>query len=245
MICPKCGSENVQFSTNTSGGGFGAGKGCCGYMILGPIGLLCGACGSGTTTEEFWICHNCGYKFSNSEGKSATSEAAQKEATAQQIAANCEQYKKDLGDKSLSYYREQYELAQIKTQKANDEYEQKFNEMLNKYSSEYKSVKKYRRKYLKHFKFGCATMITIVVLGILLCVVGLIPVGAVFIGIGCLMAIISAFKESNLKEKVEKIFIEKEPTFKNYIYKKESTKEDEKYWKEFDKKAEYIEKNDK
>lgn len=32
-------------------------------------GLLCGACGSGTTTEEFWVCRDCGNRFSVREGK--------------------------------------------------------------------------------------------------------------------------------------------------------------------------------
>lgn len=60
MKCPRCGSENIQFGTNTSGG-YSKGKGCCGYILLGPIGLLCG--GSKTKTEEFWVCQKCGNKF--------------------------------------------------------------------------------------------------------------------------------------------------------------------------------------
>lgn len=69
MKCPKCGSENVQYATKTSGGGFSAGDSCLGYLLLGPLGLLCGACGSGTTTEEFWVCRDCGNRFSVREGK--------------------------------------------------------------------------------------------------------------------------------------------------------------------------------
>jgi len=65
MKCPKCGSEHIQYATKTSGGGFSAGNSCCGYILLGPLGLLCGACGSGTRTDEFWICQDCGTKFSN------------------------------------------------------------------------------------------------------------------------------------------------------------------------------------
>ena len=69
MNCPRCGSGNVQFGTNTSGGGFSAGKGCCGYIALGPLGLLCGACGSKTKTDEFWVCQKCGNKFTAKEAQ--------------------------------------------------------------------------------------------------------------------------------------------------------------------------------
>ena len=75
MVCPNCGNENLQVinevnvNTQTSGGGYSAGKGCCGYVLLGPIGLLCGACGSGakttttTTNTMVFVCTKCGKKF--------------------------------------------------------------------------------------------------------------------------------------------------------------------------------------
>ncbi len=77
--CPKCKSRNIQFVNNTEyhsetkGGGYSAGKGCCGYMALGPLGLLCGACGSKSkttvtsSTSNAWICKDCGNKFRNVE----------------------------------------------------------------------------------------------------------------------------------------------------------------------------------
>jgi len=67
--CPRCGSEHVQYATKTTGGGFSFLDSCCGYILLGPLGLLCGACGSGTNTQEFWICHDCGHKFSTERAK--------------------------------------------------------------------------------------------------------------------------------------------------------------------------------
>lgn len=79
MKCPKCGSDKIQFGTNTSGGGFSVGDACCGYICVGPLGLLCGACGSGTETEEFWICQNCGRKFSTNEGKIKAEEVSKKQ----------------------------------------------------------------------------------------------------------------------------------------------------------------------
>lgn len=69
MKCPKCGSEHIQFVSNTSSKGFSAGNACCGSVMFGPLGLLCGACGAGTKKEEYWICRGCGNKFANWEGQ--------------------------------------------------------------------------------------------------------------------------------------------------------------------------------
>ena len=43
MKCPKCGSENVQYATMTSGGGFSAGDLCLGYLPAVPAFFLLGA----------------------------------------------------------------------------------------------------------------------------------------------------------------------------------------------------------
>ena len=67
MRCPKCGGENCQVlnETHTTGKNFSASKGLCGAILLGPIGLLCGACGKGKQTQNtnFWVCNNCGNKW--------------------------------------------------------------------------------------------------------------------------------------------------------------------------------------
>ncbi len=76
MRCPRCGSEHVQYATKTTGGGFSFLDSCCGYIMLGPLGLLCGACGSGTSTQEFWICHDCGHKFSAASAQEKAREEA-------------------------------------------------------------------------------------------------------------------------------------------------------------------------
>ena len=49
MRCSNCGSENCQIinEVSTKGTDFSASKGCCGWYIFGPIGLLCGSCGGG------------------------------------------------------------------------------------------------------------------------------------------------------------------------------------------------------
>lgn len=69
MKCPYCGSEDVQFATRSYGGGGSVSRSCCGYLILGPLGILCGLCNSGVQTEEFWVCHSCGEHFSGFEAQ--------------------------------------------------------------------------------------------------------------------------------------------------------------------------------
>lgn len=68
MKCPNCGSENVNLIYNTSKRGFKGSDACCGYMIFGPLGILCGTFGSGKwSKKEFWLCNNCGSRFSNNK----------------------------------------------------------------------------------------------------------------------------------------------------------------------------------
>jgi ribosomal protein L40E len=66
--CPKCGSQNVRVVSDVTSStkGFGAGKGCLGYICFGPIGLLCGLLGMGegrTKTTTYRVCGNCGARF--------------------------------------------------------------------------------------------------------------------------------------------------------------------------------------
>ncbi len=67
MQCPKCNDDNCQLinEVSTSGKDFGAGKSCCGMILLGPIGLLCGFCGKGKqlNTNNYWVCNSCGNKW--------------------------------------------------------------------------------------------------------------------------------------------------------------------------------------
>lgn len=67
MICPKCKGENCQIinEVTSKGKDFSAGKGCLGAICLGPIGVLCGACGKGkkNINTQYWVCNNCGNKW--------------------------------------------------------------------------------------------------------------------------------------------------------------------------------------
>jgi len=75
IYCPKCNSKNLQATVETdtkvSGGqGFSGGKGCLGFLMFGPLGLLCGSCGNKkatatTTNKNFYVCMDCGNKFRN------------------------------------------------------------------------------------------------------------------------------------------------------------------------------------
>lgn len=71
LICPYCGGSDchpvVKTDIKTSGGGYSFWNGCCGLILLGPAGLLCGSCGSSVKTkvrnETWWVCKKCGKEF--------------------------------------------------------------------------------------------------------------------------------------------------------------------------------------
>lgn len=63
MKCPFCGSEHVQYVAHTTQTNFGGFQACCGYLLMGPLGLLCGLCGQSESTNEYWVCHDCGNTF--------------------------------------------------------------------------------------------------------------------------------------------------------------------------------------
>ena len=67
MNCPKCNSKKCKIinEVSTEGKDFSAGKGCLGALLLGPLGILCGACGKGrqTTNTNYWVCEDCGNKW--------------------------------------------------------------------------------------------------------------------------------------------------------------------------------------
>ena len=67
VTCPNCGSHNCQVinEVHTTGTDFSGGKACCGYLLFGWIGILCGMCGSGKKVHNtnYWVCNNCGRKW--------------------------------------------------------------------------------------------------------------------------------------------------------------------------------------
>lgn len=79
IVCPMCGGSHLQAisenddKTITRGGGYSGVKGCLGYLVFGPFGLLCGNCGNKQQTTTFksnklyWVCSDCGHKFRNED----------------------------------------------------------------------------------------------------------------------------------------------------------------------------------
>ena len=66
-VCPFCGASDCTVTQKTNAtvtSKFGFGSGCCGMLLLGWPGLLCGLCGSNTKTdlasETWWACKSCG-----------------------------------------------------------------------------------------------------------------------------------------------------------------------------------------
>ena len=60
--CPKCGSNQIQFITITQGSDYDAGTGCCGLILFGPLGLLCGLLNQ-KKTAVVRKCMRCGNEF--------------------------------------------------------------------------------------------------------------------------------------------------------------------------------------
>lgn len=75
ICCPECGSRNLQvlsntnFTTTNEVKGYSGGKGCLGFFMFGPLGLLCGSCGNKSkqtvtaTTTNCMVCKDCGENF--------------------------------------------------------------------------------------------------------------------------------------------------------------------------------------
>lgn len=58
--CPHCGQLACIPTTDIKSKGYGYGKGCCGLLFFGPLGLLFGLCGKGVNSSTWWHCNSCG-----------------------------------------------------------------------------------------------------------------------------------------------------------------------------------------
>lgn len=73
--CPNCGAPLsdcapiVKTTVKSSGGGYGLFSGCCGTILLGPLGLLCGLRKQTitSTNQTWWACRKCGKEFVEEE----------------------------------------------------------------------------------------------------------------------------------------------------------------------------------
>ena len=187
MKCPKCGSERIQFGTNTSGGGFSFSDACCGSIILGPLGGLCGACGSDTKTEEFWICQDCGNKFSNSEGQ----RNQKREEQSKKILKENYIKEKQIRDAVVKQYGTVTEVNKTATDvlRKKNETSQRYNEALEKFVAESgdKKLKKLNKKSEGGSDCYFSVLTFFLIAGIALLVLGLAPIGLILLGIALFM----------------------------------------------------------
>lgn len=97
LCCPNCGNPHLQITTETStvttGSNYSAGKGCLGYLIFGPLGLLCGTCGQGqqttSTNTTYCVCPSCGNKFRNPDEQQKAIASSKKITIGVLIATVC------------------------------------------------------------------------------------------------------------------------------------------------------------
>ena len=62
--CPKCGSTDIQVTSEGETRGYSLASGCLGTLLMGPFGVLCGLCGMGKgKTRAVRVCVACGKKF--------------------------------------------------------------------------------------------------------------------------------------------------------------------------------------
>lgn len=62
ITCPKCGSDNIHFVTIQASQNFDKGDACCGFLLCGPLGLLCGVKDK-TESKTVRKCMNCTNEF--------------------------------------------------------------------------------------------------------------------------------------------------------------------------------------
>lgn len=62
-ICPRCHSENVRVIVERTNKPYDFCGGIFGYICAGPLGLLCGFCGSEDSEHTTLICNQCGAHF--------------------------------------------------------------------------------------------------------------------------------------------------------------------------------------
>ena len=67
--CPKCGGTRCRMvESEKTKKSIGWSEACCGFVLFGPLAMIpCALCGSSSSTERkiYWICDDCGKKFSD------------------------------------------------------------------------------------------------------------------------------------------------------------------------------------
>lgn len=217
---------------------------CCGLIALGPLGLLCGACGSGTTTDEFWICQDCGNKFSNKEAKEA-----QKQEELNKQAAK-EQYieSKKSSDAALSEYGSKDNIianqnaASERESAAREAYTAAYTAFVEEKSKTDPKINKLRKKVGNRSGFYTNFCIILILLGVVIACTLVFPLGIAMVSLGLLMIFVTAVKQALAETKLEKLFAESSEEAKILLRNKEESAKESKQWQEKVKALEYCEK---
>ena len=62
ITCPQCGSDDIHFVTTQASQNFDKKDACCGYLLCGPLGLLCGVKDK-TESKTVRKCMKCNREF--------------------------------------------------------------------------------------------------------------------------------------------------------------------------------------
>lgn len=222
MKCPKCGSEQMQFVTKASGGGFSFLDACCWSSLLGPLGMLCGI--QGVSSEDYWVCQNCGNQFEASTLQHIEKEQQKKLEEAERAERNYLQalYELDALHITPDQYQDFLKKEDVTTQKA---------ETLKKACSEIVAVSRNstqpeirsiaRRMDLKALYYVAIAFIIIGFI-LLLFIEGTFLFGLILVIMGC----VSALLHGHFENKYRPQLIELVPEYGDKWNKYERTKDE-------------------
>ena len=199
LRCPHCDSTRLQYTTTVKTQGVSVSDACCGYVCLGPLGLLCGLCGAGSTkTNESWVCCDCGTKFTTEEAQRAVTQKLQQE---QNLAKKQQEKEAQLATwhsmmESCPYPPEQLSALYDEATRQAEEKDKKFRAV---WDEERKAIGSWQAT-----AYGMAAGSIIALLGVLIFVIALLTSNAV--GYGILLAIIGMAVLVFFSQKDDKLF---------------------------------------
>lgn len=199
LKCPHCGSTRLQYTTTVKTQGVSVCDSCCGYICLGPFGLLCGLCGAGSTeTKESWVCCDCGTKFTTEEAQRAVRQKLQQE---QNLAKKQQEKEAQLATWHSMMESCPYPPEQLSTlyDEATKQAEEKDKKLRAAWDEERKAIGSWQAT-----SYGMTAGLIIALLGVLIFVIALLTSSAV--GYGILLAIIGIAVLAFFSQKDDKLF---------------------------------------
>lgn len=246
MKCPNCGSEHIQYTSTTSGGGFHADNACCGMLLLGPLGLLCGACGSGSKSEDFWVCCDCGKKFDAEEARRKEEKALRDAENEYAYYVEC----KRVREVAFAEYGDIDNIIKIvgktisEKDQADKAYQNEYDTFVQEMSKNDNNIKKLAKKTTCSDRLAI-TILVLLILGVALLFCGLFPVGAALIGALIIYVLIVGYSEVRAKDKLTELFLSKNISAKDLQKQKAKAHEEHKKWEEITRSIDYCEKYEK